>query len=135
MARRQSFSRLGGLAGESGVGTSIDDLDSLGALLVVIESDLAHILVARDLALVELGYGIGIALDSKEVAGLGRITFLDPLLEAVEDMNLGVAEDTEGPANTRGTKYAELRRIVDNNSVVSADAQLAHGLSKVLGAG
>ncbi len=99
----------------------------------MILGNFTYLLVAGDLALIKVGDWIRIALNGIEITGLGRVAFLNPLLEVVEDVYFGVAEDTKCPANTWRTEDTELVVVVDNDGVVLADAQGAHGLGELLG--
>lgn len=123
------------VAGPAAIAPRIDDLYALGTLLVVIQGNLPHVLVAGDLVGVDLRDGIGVALDGIHLPALGRVSLVNPQAEVVEDVDIVMAKDLEGPAHAWGAEDAQLLCIVDNNSVLAPDAQFAHGGGERFGSG
>lgn len=135
MATGQAGSGLGIVAGPPTMAPRIDNLYALGTLLVVVQGDLPHVLVGGDLVGVEFGNGVGMTLDSIHLSTLGRVALVDPKTKVVEDVDVRVAKHLQSPADAGGAKDAQLLGVVDNNGVLAADAQLAHGGGKGLGGG
>lgn len=135
VARGQTGSRIWVHAGPPALASRVDDLHALCTLLVVVQRDLAHILEACDFVRVHLWDRVGVALDVVQLATLGGQALVHPQPEVVEQVDLWVPKDLERPADARGAENAQLFCIVDDNGVLAAEAQLAHGGGKGLRAG
>lgn len=131
MAGGQALPGLGVLADEAAVRPCVEDLDALGALLVVLLRGLLNLLEAGDPLLGHLRDRVRIAVDAVKLAGLSGVALLDPELKVVQDVDLVVAEDAQGPSHPRRAEDAQLLRVVDDDRIVLTNPELAHGLGEL----